>query len=155
PTLDAVAAHVESVADDKKDGNRCVMLEIGPKEGTVAPQALERTYLAVQSPPARLPPGSWVRISARVRIPGPITASTDGALIYDHAGGEPLAIRLTGTTDWKTYTFYRKVPADGQVYVTLAMTGLGKVYFDDVRIEPLGGREPTESITSGTSAANK
>ena len=34
-------------------------------------------------------------------------------------------------------TLYRLVPASGTINVTLALTGLGSVYFDDVRIEPL------------------
>jgi hypothetical protein len=31
------------------------------------------------------------------------------------------------------------VPASGAIGVTLALTGLGTVYFDDIRIEPLLG----------------
>jgi hypothetical protein len=79
-----------------------------------------------------------VRISAWVRITQPIAASVDGALFYDSAGGEPLAVRLTEPTNgWKKYTLYRRVPATGTISVTLALTGLGTVYFDDVKIEPL------------------
>jgi hypothetical protein len=39
------------------------------------------------------------------------------------------------------------VPASGKIHVSLALTGLGKAYFDDVRIEPLrpGGRDLTVS----------
>jgi hypothetical protein len=29
------------------------------------------------------------------------------------------------------------VPSSGTINVTLALTGLGTVYFDDIRIEPL------------------
>jgi hypothetical protein len=73
-----------------------------------------------------------------VRIPSGIGASTDGALLFDSAGGEPLALRLTAPTKrWKQYILYRRVPASGSIHVTLALTGLGKVYFDDVKIEPL------------------
>jgi hypothetical protein len=75
----------------------------------------------------------------------------DGALFYDTAGGEPLAIRLTDATKWKKYTLYRKVPASGQIGVTLALTGLGAVYFDDVRIEPLTSTVPPTSPTPGPS----
>src|SRR5439155_7616716 len=92
----------------------------------------------VYSPPVRLQPGTLVRISAWVRIPKPISASADGALIYDSAGGEPLAVRLVGEVkQWRKITLFRRVPATGMVNVTLALTGIGKVYFDDVRIEPL------------------
>jgi len=86
----------------------------------------------------RLPPGSLVRVSGWVRLPAAINASTDGALFYDSAGGEPLAVRLTGATGkWKQFTLYRKVPATGAINVTMALTGIGTAYFDDIRIEPL------------------
>ncbi len=72
-----------------------------------------------------------------VNIPVKIAASVDGALLYDSAGGEPLAIRFSEPTAWKKFTVYRRVPASGLVSVTMAMTGVGTVYFDDIRIEPL------------------
>jgi hypothetical protein len=102
-------------------------------------QVLERTFLAVDSPPARLAPGSIVRISCWIKVPKPVQGdAAGGVLFYDDAGGEPLSVRLPGTDNrWKEYHLYRRVPASGQISVTLAMTGLGVAYFDDVRIEPL------------------
>jgi hypothetical protein len=147
PTLDPVTASARRVTDDPQQGKQCLLFEVKPKEGVPAPQALERTFLAVHSPAVRLPAGSLVRISAWVQVPQPITASTDGALIYDSAGGEPLAVRFTGATKWKQYIAYRKVPPSGSINVTLAMTGLGKVYFDDVRIEPLQSGEAGSSTS--------
>jgi hypothetical protein len=45
------------------------------------------------------------------------------------------------------------VPSSGTLQVTLALTGLGTVYFDDVRIEPLLGPEagsaPTAKVETG------
>jgi len=121
-----------------QEGKRCLELQIKPKNPLQPPSALERTFLAVNSPAVHLPPGSLVRISAWVRIIQPIKASVDGALFYDSAGGEPLAVRLTGDTKgWKKYTLYRQVPATGTISVTLALTGIGTAWFDDVRIEPL------------------
>ena len=102
-----------------------------------APAALERTYLAVSSPAVRLQPGTWVRISGWVCVPATIQASADGMLLYDSAGGEAMGLRLTEASGWKKYHFYRKVPASGVVWVTVALTGIGTVYVDDLRIEPL------------------
>src|SRR5262249_972523 len=118
---------------------QCLRLQIKPKSALQAPLALERTFLAVHTPAVRLEPGTLVRISGWVRIPpAGITASTDGALVYDSAGGEPLAIRLTSLTlKWQQFLLYRKVPASGTINVTLALTGIGSAYFDDVRIEPM------------------
>jgi hypothetical protein len=137
-TLDDVELVARRVSDTPKEGRQCLMLQINPKSQQVPPPAaLERTYLAISSPAVHLQPGALVCISGWVRIPKSIAASVDGALLYDSAGGEPLAVRLTGQTPWKKFTLYRTVPASGLLNVTLAMTGLGTVYFDDIRIEPL------------------
>src|SRR5260370_14080507 len=86
--------------DDKKDkkpppgprpdlpavGKQCLMLQIKPKYPEAAPQALERTFLAMTSPAVRLPPGTLVRISGWMRIPAPLSATTDGPLLYDLPG---------------------------------------------------------------------
>jgi hypothetical protein len=137
--LDGVELSARRIAAEAKVGKQCLMLEIKPQNPALPPRALERTFLAVISPEVRLQPGSLVRVSAWVRVPQPIVASADGALVYDRAGGEPLALRLVDTTGWKHYAFYRRVPSDGKMSVTLALTGIGKVLFDDVRIEPLMG----------------
>jgi hypothetical protein len=127
------------------------------------PIAVERAFLAVDSPPVRLPPGTLVRVSGWVKVPkdSEIRNSTDGVLFYDDAGGEPLGVRLTNTRDdvtdqpiavWKQFHLYRRVPATGKISVTLALTGLGVAYFDDIRIEPL---YPTTAAAPSATAAKR
>jgi hypothetical protein len=118
-------------------GKQCLMLQVKAKNPEAVPQALERTFLAVNSPPVRLPPGTLVKISGWLRIPKTLTATSDGALFYDSAGGEPLAFRLRTQTTWMQIVLYRRVPTSGTINVTLALTGIGAAYFDDVKIEPL------------------
>lgn len=101
---------------------------------------LERTFLAVDSPAVRLAPGTLVRVSCWIKVPKPIVGdAAGGVLFYDDAGGEPLSVRVLNTPNgtWKQYHLYRRVPPSGQIAVTLAITGLGIAYYDDVRIEPL------------------
>ena len=99
---------------------------------------LERTFLAVESPAVKLPPGTLVRVSGWVKIPGEIRLTADGALFYDTAGGEPLGVRLLSTENhWKQFHLYRRVPASGQISLTVALTGVGVAYFDELRVEPL------------------
>jgi hypothetical protein len=146
-SLDDVNMTARCVTDEPKEGRSCLMLKIDPRTPQVRPpEALERTFLAVNSPSVHLQPGTLVRISGWVRIPRPLAASADGALFYDSAGGEPLAVRLVEATAWKQFTIYRQVPSSGSIYVTLALTGIGTAYFDDIRIEPLLG-ETTASIS--------
>jgi hypothetical protein len=132
----AILKNPTPTVEQPHQGKQCAMLQIKPKK-TPGPFALERTLLALTSPSVHLQPGTLVQVSGWIRIPESISASPDGALFYDSAGGEPLAIRLTEPTPWKKLTLYRRVPASGIMSVTLALTGIGAVYFDDVRIEPL------------------
>ncbi len=174
---DAVVPVARRVADGAKEGKQCLMLRVTARTPLLSPQALESTYLAIHSPAVRLEPGTPVRISAWVKVSGGIGVSPDGAMLYDSAGGEPLAIRLIGQTrdraarppsvprtgkqgarppdppknvEWQKFTVYRRVPASGEVRVTMALTGLGTVYFDDLRIEPLVAGATTTAPTRAT-----
>jgi hypothetical protein len=50
-------------------------------------------------------------------------------------------VRLTAATKgWQKFTLYRRVPPTGVVQLSAALTGIGAVYFDDLKIEPLVGR---------------
>jgi hypothetical protein len=149
PSLDDVQGEAKRVANNPREGKQCLMLKLSAKNSLKAALVLERTYLAIHSPPVHLPPGTPVRISGWVCVPQAITGSPDGALFYDSAGGEPLAVRVTQPTIWKQFILYRTVPESGSVYVSMALTGLGTVFFDDVRIEPMTDKqEESEIITT-------
>jgi hypothetical protein len=160
-SLDAVETSVRRVAPEglpKDGGKQCLLLEIAPRNKLLPPpQALERTFLALQSPSVRLPPGALVRIRVWVRIPTPILSSADGAIVYDSAGGEPMALRLREPTSSKgqMYSVFRRVPSSGEMHVTLGLSGLGRVYFDNVLIEPMEEKDSRSfpvDATAGTVA---
>ncbi|MFM7151308.1 MAG: hypothetical protein ACKO23_15845, partial [Gemmataceae bacterium] len=159
PSLDEVDFTVRRVADAPHGGKQCLMMKVQAKDPQREPAVLERTYVALQSPTVKLQPGTMVRISAWVRIPQPIRGSVDGALMFDSVGGEPLGIRMIHEQDkWKKYSVFRKVPDSGKVQVTLALSGLGTIFFDDVRVEPLvqapsGSTSPQPTGTQETSPA--
>lgn len=148
---DDVVVAARRVTTQPKEGRQCLMLQILPKGPPPYPAALERAFVAINSPVVRLPPGTLVRISAWMSLPGGIVTSVDGALFYDSAGGEPLAVRQTDSMPWRKFTLYRRVPPSGMINVTLALTGLGVAYFDDVRIEPLGTDGTASLQDDGTS----
>jgi len=137
-TLDEVTLDAHFTNRGPREGSQCLELTVTKKDPKARIAALERTFLGVNSPAVSLPPGTLVRISGWMRVPGAIAASADGALIYDSIGGEPLSVRVTEATDWRQVVLYRRVPSSGQFFVTLALTGIGSVQFDDVRIEAMG-----------------
>lgn len=144
-TIDEVEL-TAALTNDVQAGRHSLRLDAKPKQAPAAPDkqaapppaALERTFLAAESQPVRLTPGSLAKISFWVKVPLPIQASADGLVIYDSGAGEPLGIRITAPVPaWKQFTLYRKVPASGELRVVAALTGLGTVLLDDVRVEPM------------------
>jgi hypothetical protein len=133
----AVVQNLPKDGPQPKEGRAVLKLAITPKNPAQAPEALERTFLAVTSPTIRLQPGTLVRITGWINIPAKLQASTDGLLFFDNVGGEPLSYRQTSRTPWKKISLYRRVPANGEINLTIALSGIGTVYVDDVRIEPL------------------
>lgn len=142
-TLDEVNMGAR-ITGDAADGQQALHMEVHPKQApagaaaTPPPVALDRTFLGVESTPLRLTPGAIVRISCQVKIPLPLQASPDGLVLYDSAGGEALGIRITGAVpQWKRFTYYRRVPENGELRVIFALTGIGVALIDDVKVEVL------------------
>ena len=158
--LDPVVMSARRVDNVAKEGKQSLLLEIAPKPSQNPKEpprpllTLDRSYLAITSPTVTLPPGSWVKISGWMKIPQKISSSVDGALFFDSAAGEPFGVRLVDKTDWKKITLYRQMPASGKINVSMVMTGIGHVYFDDIRIEPLVYAEgPAAERPAGATAA--
>jgi hypothetical protein len=106
-----------------------------PLEPSVAP--LERTFLGVDSPNVHLKPGALVRVSAWIKVPALIEGSADGVLFYDDAGGDPLGVRVMVQPEWRQYHLYRIVPPTGKISLTVALTGIGIAFFDNLTIEEM------------------
>jgi hypothetical protein len=125
-------------------GNHALMLKIEAKktkekDGKTAepPQALERAIVTVNSPAADFAPGSLVRVSFWAKVPDFITGNSDGLIVFDSSGGEPLGMRIRHSPSWYQYHLYRRVPPTGKMSMSFALTGLGTAYIDDVKIEML------------------
>jgi len=57
-------------------------------------------------------------------------------------------VRTSLPSPWKQFILYRTVPVSGTIDVTVALSGIGTVYFDDIRIEPMGAKESSEIRTT-------
>lgn len=145
-TIDEVTLAEARVAESPHEGSQCWKLTITPRDPQYAPEALERTFLIVNTAAVSLPPGTTVRLSGWYRIPQPIRASADGLLIYDSAGTEALGVRLYHSPQWKKIEVYRQVPLSGQVSMSIALTGIGTVFFDELKIEAINAVSPVSSV---------
>ena len=95
---------------------------------------------------------TWVAVLPSHRRRGVLSAMMRHQLADVAGRGEPLAVRLTTPLAWKKFTLYRRVPASGNISLTVALTGIGRVAFDDLRIEPLvvGSSTPnTPAVSPG------
>lgn len=101
------------------------------------PGLIESPPLWITSPAVPVESGSWVRISGWMKIARAITGSLDGVMVIDSIGGEALAERMGEGPDWRQFTIYRYISRTGPMTVTVALTGLGEVWLDDLMIEPL------------------
>lgn len=117
-----------------KKGGRVLELRVEAKSSD-APPVLDATHVVISSSPIKVDAGQVVRITGWIRVPANITASVDGAMIWDSLGGESLALRYHRATDWKKFVLNRPVRESGEIKLNIAMTGIGTVELDDLSIE--------------------
>jgi hypothetical protein len=135
-----IQTRADLAAASPHTGNYCLRLQAWATSELASQSVLESPPLWVTTAPIELRAGQVVRIHGWARIDRPIAGSTDGLMIFDSAAGPALALRISDAKQWdqwRPFTMYRVMPADGRLSVTFALTGLGEVSIDDVTIEPL------------------
>lgn len=131
-------------------GKYCLRLIAGLAVGHDPPTVVTERPVTVVTPPVTVYKGQIVYISGWVKMASPSLASLDGALLYDSLGGRPLALRWTKEADWKRFELIREVFETTEMTVTMTLSGLGDVRFDDLQIVPLetAGVSPAEQNSS-------
>ena len=99
------------------------------------PGAVETPPMWVTTAAVAVEPGQLLEIRGWVRIPAPIAASSDGLLVIDSLGGEPMAQRLAAAAEWQQFTIYRGAIRPEPMTITFALSGLGEVWIDDVSVQ--------------------
>ena len=126
-------------------GDYCFHLRAVATNVESPPELIETPPLWLTSPAVALQAGQWVRIHGWICVPGPVMGSLDGVLIFDSLGGEPLAERIGATGGWKEFTLYRAAPASGPMTLTIALSGLGEAWLDNLSVEVLQRRSSRDS----------
>jgi hypothetical protein len=128
------------LSDKHCQGKHSLRLSATPIDPEAPPEQIETPPAWITCPPQRVEPGTLVRLHGRVLVQRPIKGSPDGLLIIDSWGGEALALRMNEAPDWQEFTAYRVAEASRPLTVTIALTGLGEAWIDDVSVEPIAPR---------------
>lgn len=125
------------LAPQPHSGQSSLHVKAFPPPGQEAPAIVETPPVWVVTPPIAVGQNKMLRVRGYVRTAGPIAGSRDGVLIFDSLGGQALAARVKDASAWRQFTLYRVAPADANVTVTIALTGVGEAWIDDVDIAVL------------------
>lgn len=114
-------------------GEYCLHMAAIPASADDIPRHVSEPPVTLISPPINVHSGQLVHISGRVKVIA--TAGTpDGVMFYDSLGGPERGLRWQQRTDWQYFDLIREVTFTGPMSLTLRLTGLGDVYFDEVRV---------------------
>ena len=120
-----------------QSGRSALRLQCWPVEPSQAPAVIESPPISIISGPVPVRGGQVVRIHGWARVPETIHGSFDGLLIYDSLAGRELAERITLAENWREFTLYRAAPRQGDLTITLALSGIGQAWVDDLTVNLL------------------
>jgi hypothetical protein len=130
-----IQSAADQVPDARHGGRMCLRLTALADIPEKPPAMIEMPPLWISSPAVPVTQGQIVRIHGWVNIPTAITGSVDGLMVVESLTGEEMALRIDKTPGWQEFTMYRVVPQSGPIALTFVLTGLGKVWLDDVTID--------------------
>jgi hypothetical protein len=132
-------------------GSYCLKLAAGLVDGAEPPAVLSEPPVTITTPPVTVYKGQIVHISGWVRVVSPIVSNLDGAVLYDNIQGPGAGLHWKKASAWKQFELIREVTKTTDLTLTIKMTGLGDIRFDDLQIIPLDADSVPEK-GSGTSA---
>lgn len=135
--IDGVATTAELYAPRAHSGVYSLRLAAAAVPGRDPPAHIAERPVTVVSPPVTVYKGQLVYISGWAKVASPSQANLDGALLYDSLAGPAAALRWRATADWKRFEFVREVHETTELTLTMALSGLGDIRFDDLEIIPL------------------
>jgi hypothetical protein len=135
-TIEGVRATAELYPRAHK-GTYSLRLIAAPDSGKDAPASVPERPVTVISPAVTVHKGQLVYISGWVKVTAPSQGNLDGAIFYDSLAGPAAALRWRTIADWRKFEVVREVTETTELTVTMALTGLGEIRFDDLEIIPL------------------
>lgn len=131
-----------------ESGGYALRLVAVPDIGRAPPRIVDQQPVTVTTPPLAVTAGQMIHVSGRVRIIGSVVGSQDGVMLYDSQSGPQRALRWNQPTGWRQFELLRKVEDDGDLSLTIALTGLGEAQFDNIRVVPHSPRHQLAGATA-------
>ncbi len=145
--LEGYSSQIGLVSGGRDASRRMLKMTVGakdPKGIDQLPPFVDFPVAAVRSPAVRVGAKQFIRISVLVHRPIASSPGAGGVIVRDSLGGETLQFRTTDPiAELSRVVLYRRVPADGELTVTLGLAGYGEVFFDDLKIEPVTSIPPS------------
>jgi hypothetical protein len=115
-------------------GTHCLRLVAVPETNHDLPGVVSERPVTVTSPPIQISAGQIIHVSGYVRMAAPSVGSLDGAMLFDSLIGQTGALRWQSNCDWQPFELLREAATDGEFTLTLTLSGLGEILFDDLKV---------------------
>ncbi len=132
--LEGITSSVRLSSVAPHSGSYCLELEAKLSSDAASVPLVPASPVWISTAPVQVQAGDLVEITGVARVPKPLVGTVDGLQLIDSLGGPDMALRIPQTPTWQSFRVIRAVPSDGQITVSIALTGLGKAQIDDLAI---------------------
>jgi len=132
--LEGIASSVRLSSIAPHSGLYCLELEARSTDKSAPTPVVPASPVWIQTSPVQVRAGDLVEITGVARVPEPLLGSIDGLLLIDSLGGPDMALRISHAPSWQPFRILRAAPSDGEITVSIALSGLGKAQIDDLAI---------------------
>lgn len=110
-------------------------LTAAPADSKDIPGTIAEPPIRVTSPVLQINRGEIAYVTGRVRVPVSVTGSERGAMLFDNIGGPSASLRWKRRTNgWVQFEMLREAKADGPFYLSLLLSGLGRMEIADLEV---------------------
>jgi len=133
-SLEGITSSVRLSSLAPHSGSYCLELEAKSTNENASVPIVPGSPVWISTAPVQIQAGDLVEITGVARVPEPLRGTVDGLQLIDSLGGPDMATRIPQTSSWQPFRIIRAAPSDGQITVSIALTGLGKAQIDDLAI---------------------
>ncbi len=117
-----------------KGGRYSLRLAAWAADPEEVPRSVPEPPVSVITPSLNVHSGELVHISGWIRMSTSIHGSSTGVTFFDSLAGPERGLRWHKADKWQYFELIREVPVSGPMTMTMSLTGMGEVYFDQLRV---------------------